>query len=163
VPRILERRYLRLGFGPRFVLEQDVVIAVGIKRRVQIDQVNRLVPYAVPQDVQIVAVVKGVHGKTEGNVAPAGFPGKARSSRIGSFSAILYRMQLKQLLECPSERVTLFVAARFAGREAADEAHIREKDGKPPECLYIPDRIEQDKAAKVEFAISYLIRMQELK
>jgi hypothetical protein len=71
-------------------------------------------------------------------------------------------MQINQLLECPPERVTLFIAARFAGREAAEEAHIREKDGKPPEGIYIPDRIEQDKAAKVEFAISYLIRKHEL-
>ena len=71
-------------------------------------------------------------------------------------------MQLKQLLDCPPERVTLFVAARFAGREAAEEEVMRQKEGKPSEGIYIPDRIEEDKAAKIEFAISYLIRKQEL-
>ena len=63
MPRVLERGYLRLGLRARFVLEQHVVIAVGIERRVQIDQVNRLVLDVVPQDIQIVAVVESVHGK----------------------------------------------------------------------------------------------------
>jgi hypothetical protein len=72
-------------------------------------------------------------------------------------------MQINDLLECPPERVTMFAAARFAGRGAAEEQFEREKDGKPKEGIYIPDRIEQDKAAKIEFAISYLIRMQELR
>jgi hypothetical protein len=45
--------------------EKHVVIAVRVKRRVEIDQVNRLILDVVPEDLQIVAVVKGVHGKRE--------------------------------------------------------------------------------------------------
>jgi len=63
MPRVLECGYLRLGLRARFVLKKYVVIAVGIERRVEIDQVYRLVLDVLPQDVEIVAVVKGVHGK----------------------------------------------------------------------------------------------------
>ncbi len=63
MPRVLERGYLRLGLGAGFVFEEDVVIAVRIKGRVEVDQVDGLVLDVFPQDVQIVAVVEGVHGK----------------------------------------------------------------------------------------------------
>lgn len=42
------------------VLEQ-VVIALRIKRRVEIDKVNRLISDVLPQHLQIIAVVKLVH------------------------------------------------------------------------------------------------------
>ena len=66
MPRVLKRGDLRLGLGAGFVFEQDLIIAVAIERRVQIDEVDGLVLDVIPQDVQIVAVVKGVHGKMLG-------------------------------------------------------------------------------------------------
>ena len=64
MPRVFERRYLRIGLDAGFVFEKYVVIAVGIKRWVKIDEINRLVLDLFPQDLQIVAVVKGVQGKS---------------------------------------------------------------------------------------------------
>ena len=54
---------LRLaGFAGRFA-EQDVVIRVGIERRIEINQVNALVGkfLAVAQPAEIVAEEKAVH------------------------------------------------------------------------------------------------------
>jgi hypothetical protein len=42
--------------------EEDVVILVAVERRVEIDQVNRLVLLVTPEDIQVVAVVKDVFG-----------------------------------------------------------------------------------------------------
>jgi hypothetical protein len=57
MPGVFERRYLRLRVGAGFVLEQNIVIPVRIKRRVKIDQVNGLIRDVIPQDIQIIAVV----------------------------------------------------------------------------------------------------------
>jgi hypothetical protein len=63
VPGVFERVYLRIGFGARLVLEKYVVVAVRIKWRVEIDEINGFILNVIPQDLKIVAVVKGVHGK----------------------------------------------------------------------------------------------------
>ena len=63
VPDIFERVYLRIGFGAGLVLEKHVVIAVRVKWRVKINEINRLTLNEIPQDLKIVAIVKGVHGK----------------------------------------------------------------------------------------------------
>jgi len=41
--------YLRVGLGPRFLPEQHVVIAVRVKRRVEIDLIDGLVLDVLPQ------------------------------------------------------------------------------------------------------------------
>ncbi len=63
MPGVFKGGYLRFALGSALVLEKNVVIAVGIERRVQIDQVNATRRDVFPQDVQIVAVVESVHRK----------------------------------------------------------------------------------------------------
>jgi hypothetical protein len=60
VPRVLERDELRVALAPRLVLEDDVVVAVGAQRRVEVDEVDRLRVDVAPQDVEVVAVVEDV-------------------------------------------------------------------------------------------------------
>lgn len=43
------------------VLEEQVVIALRIKRRIEIDQVQRLIRSVLPQHLQIIAGVELVH------------------------------------------------------------------------------------------------------
>lgn len=64
VPRVFERRDLRFAVAARFVAEQYVVIPIAVERRIKIDQIDRLVLDVVPQDLQIIAVVESVHGKS---------------------------------------------------------------------------------------------------
>jgi len=63
VPRIVKGGDLRVGTGAALVPEQHVVRAVGVERRVEIDQVDRLVLDVLAQDVEVVTVVKSVHFK----------------------------------------------------------------------------------------------------
>ena len=49
-------------------LEKDVVVAVGVERRVEINKINGLFVDIPPQDIQIAAVVESVHERTA-NVA----------------------------------------------------------------------------------------------
>jgi hypothetical protein len=62
VPGILEGRDLGFRLLPALVLEQHVVGAVGIERRVEIDQVDRFVRDMLAQDRQVVAVEEGILG-----------------------------------------------------------------------------------------------------
>ena len=59
-PGVLERLDLGLGLLPALLGEQHVVVGVGIERRVEIDQVHRLVVHVAPKDVEVVAVVEQV-------------------------------------------------------------------------------------------------------
>ena len=61
VPSVFECRDLRRRIAPRFVTEQNVVIAVRVKRRVEINEIDGIVLDIIPQDLEIVAVVKSVH------------------------------------------------------------------------------------------------------
>ncbi len=65
MPRVLERRYLRFGFLARLVFEKDVVVAVAIERRVEIDEIDGFRLYLIPQYLQIVAVVEVIHRISE--------------------------------------------------------------------------------------------------
>ena len=60
-PRVFEGGHLRLGGVSLGRFEIDVVDALRIERRVEIDQVNGFVRDVFVQDVEIVAVVEGVH------------------------------------------------------------------------------------------------------
>ena len=65
MPSVLERLYLRFAGGARGLAKENIVGTVGVERRVQVDEVYRLVRkvFAVPEDVQVIAVVEdvGVH------------------------------------------------------------------------------------------------------
>ena len=60
LPSVAERLELRRGILPRPVLKQDIVVGPGVKGRVQINQVHRFVGQVIPQQRQIVAIVKSV-------------------------------------------------------------------------------------------------------
>ena len=61
VPGVVEGGHLRLRLLPALVLEQHVVRAVRVERRVEVDQVDRLVLDVLAQDDEVVTVVKSVH------------------------------------------------------------------------------------------------------
>jgi len=54
---------MNLCGGPRTVLfgEQDVVVLIAVERRVEIDEVHRLIGDIPPENVQVVAVIERVH------------------------------------------------------------------------------------------------------
>jgi hypothetical protein len=62
VPGILEGGDLRFALGPRFVLEEDVIAAVGVEGRVEIDEIDALVGDVFAQDVEVVALKEGAAG-----------------------------------------------------------------------------------------------------
>ena len=64
MPSVFERRDLRFAVAARLVPKQHVVVSVGIERRVEIDQIDRLILDVVAKDLQIVAVVEGVHKRS---------------------------------------------------------------------------------------------------
>jgi hypothetical protein len=61
VPAILERLDLAVRGRALGRLEEDVVVGVGVERRVEIDQVDALVRNVLAQHLQIVAIVKLAH------------------------------------------------------------------------------------------------------
>ena len=63
IPRVRERVKLRLTRLAGRLAEQDVVIRIGIERRVEINEVNARVGknFHLPQPLQIVAEKKAVH------------------------------------------------------------------------------------------------------
>ncbi len=76
-PPLIERRYtevlkghdLRGGFLAALFLEEHVVRGAGIKRRVEVDQVNARVLDVVSKDFQVVAEIKLVLGVHDGVAA----------------------------------------------------------------------------------------------
>ena len=60
-PRIFERFNLRLALFSLGRFEQEIVVALGVERRVEIDEVNSLVLNVLTQHLKVVAEVKLVH------------------------------------------------------------------------------------------------------
>src|SRR6185437_12915058 len=60
LPSILKSLKLRTGFGAILFGEKDVVILPRIKRRIEIDQVNRVGCDITLQDLAVVPVVESV-------------------------------------------------------------------------------------------------------
>src|ERR1700736_3698471 len=85
MPAILECLYLGLGLPARRRPEKDVVGRVRVKRRIQVNKINRLVRNALPEHVEIVTVEKGLHAT--GVLASARLncrPRAAAESRVSS-------------------------------------------------------------------------------
>jgi hypothetical protein len=58
VPGVLEGQQLGIGGIARLVAEDDVVVAIGVEGRVEVDQVDGGIgQVATQQDVEVVAVV----------------------------------------------------------------------------------------------------------
>jgi hypothetical protein len=45
----------------QFVVEEDIVVALAVERRVNVDQINAFVRHAVAQHVKAIAEVECVH------------------------------------------------------------------------------------------------------
>ena len=62
-PRVGESVELRLAYFPAGLAEEDVVIGVGIKRRIEIDEIDTGIGelFRVPQPAKIVAEIQSVH------------------------------------------------------------------------------------------------------
>ena len=60
MPGVIEGGDLRGGFLAGFIPEEDVVAAVGVERRVEVDQVYAGRVYLLAQDGEVVPVVEGV-------------------------------------------------------------------------------------------------------
>ena len=61
MPRVFKRRDLRLALVPLGRFEQEIVVALGVERRIKVDQVNGFVREVVAQDVKVVAEEKLIH------------------------------------------------------------------------------------------------------
>ena len=61
VPAIFEGGYRCVAVVALGGFEEEVVIALGVEGRVEIDEVNRLVLDVLAQDVEVVAVVELAH------------------------------------------------------------------------------------------------------
>src|SRR5579863_119920 len=62
MPGVLEGGDLGFAIGAALIFEEDIVIAIRVERRVQIDQVYALGGDVFTQDVEIVSIVECVHG-----------------------------------------------------------------------------------------------------
>ena len=63
LPRVCERLDLRGRLLPGPLPKQDVVAGIRVERRVEVDEVHRLVGHVLSEDVEVIAVVEGVgHG-----------------------------------------------------------------------------------------------------
>lgn len=60
VPRIAERAKLRFGLFSRRFLEDHVIVAIAVERRIEINQINTLVGDILAQNLQVVAVIERV-------------------------------------------------------------------------------------------------------
>ena len=62
VPGVLEGRDLRLRTLPTLLPEEHVVSPVRVKRRVEVDEVNRLIGHVLAQNRQVIAIEQCVFG-----------------------------------------------------------------------------------------------------
>jgi hypothetical protein len=58
----IRNRHLQIRRDAGFILKKHVVIAVRIKRRIEINEVNGFILDVIPHDLQIIAVIECVHG-----------------------------------------------------------------------------------------------------
>jgi hypothetical protein len=48
-------------FGAVIACEEDVVVALGVERGVEVDEVDRLRSHVLPQDFEVIPVEERVH------------------------------------------------------------------------------------------------------
>ena len=61
MPRVFKGRDLRLALVPLGRFEEEIVVALGIERRVEVDEVNGFSREVVAQDVEVVAEIELIH------------------------------------------------------------------------------------------------------
>lgn len=83
IPIVRESLNLARGLAPVFFREQDVVIGIGVERRVQENEVNRLVLHIAAENVQVVPVVEQIGRAFRHNAVPP-FMYSAKSFSDGS-------------------------------------------------------------------------------
>ena len=62
MPRILKRCYLRIGRMSLRRLEEQIIIALGVKRWIEINKIDRLIGDVFFQDDKVVAEIEFIHG-----------------------------------------------------------------------------------------------------
>src|SRR5512147_1115450 len=60
MPCIGKRLYLRRRLLARLLAEDDVIVGIGIERRVQVDKIHTCRGYAMPQNVEVITVVEEI-------------------------------------------------------------------------------------------------------
>src|ERR1039457_6422514 len=83
MPRVFKRRDLRLALVPLGRFEQEIVVALGVERRVEVDEVNGFVLEVLAEHLQVVAEEKLVHPaslKQPGGGVNSAAQGRARRS-----------------------------------------------------------------------------------
>ena len=75
MPGVLEGFNLRLAVVAARRFEEQIVVALGIERRVEIDEVNGFVRNVLAEDLEIVAVIELVHwrGSVRGKMGGVNF------------------------------------------------------------------------------------------
>src|SRR6266540_1425475 len=71
VPGVLEGQQLGIACLARLVAEDDVGVAIRVRRRVEVDQVDCRIGQVATQDVEVVAVVEEVGGEVGHPATPA--------------------------------------------------------------------------------------------
>ena len=62
MPGILKCGDLRVALHALGRFEQQVVVALGIERRIEINQIDRFIRNVIAQNIEVIAVVEFVHG-----------------------------------------------------------------------------------------------------
>jgi len=72
MPSVLKREQLRVALPARLILENDVVVAIRVEGRVEVDEVDAGVGDVATEDLEVVAVVQdvGVHAGDYGRRLP---------------------------------------------------------------------------------------------
>ena len=79
MPRVFEGQQLGIGLAAPLVVEDDVVVAVAVEGRVEVDQVDAGVGQVAAQDVEVVAGVVGRWSAARISVSePASIPASRR-------------------------------------------------------------------------------------
>ena len=80
MPGVLKRLDLRLAVLSLGRFEEEIVVALGVERRVEVDEVHGLVREVFAEHSEVVAVVKGIHARRECGAGAGGWQGGARRS-----------------------------------------------------------------------------------
>src|ERR1700674_3689243 len=87
MPCVLEGNELGVRIAAGLVFEYDVVCTVRVERRVQIDEVHRLVRYVPAKNVEVIAVVEEIRLQHRRSLPKE--PPSTRSASESRYEAVL--------------------------------------------------------------------------
>ena len=118
VPGIAERFDLRGRLAAALLFEQDVVIAVGVERRIEVDQIDGGAREVLLENVEVVSVVQRIHAVkfADGRRIPCTEEG---------FRSLALRPTSSRSPDKSEFRPENIIADRLADEEAALRASLR--------------------------------------